>query len=135
MDLNLRTGHSQTALSLAAKNGHGEVVEMLSSQHEVDVNTQDQDGQTPLGWAVVNGHATVVASLVHNPNVRLDIQDIEGRTPLSWAIINRQELILGILLERLGLCCDRGSRKALFRSADGLTRLSKARADYATQTT
>lgn len=41
VDPNLRTGHMQTALSLTAKNGHGEIVEMLLSQHEADVNSKD----------------------------------------------------------------------------------------------
>ncbi len=90
---------------------------MLLTQDDVDVNTQDLDGQTPLGWAVFSGHAAVVANLVRDPEVRLDIRDVEGRTPLSWAIINRQDLILGLLLNRLGLCCDRRSRKALFKVA------------------
>ena len=117
VDLNLTTGHGQTPLSLAAENGHSEIVEMLLTQDDVDVNMQDLDSQTPLGWAVFNGHTTVVANLVRNPKVRLDIRDVEGRTPLSWAIINRQDLILGLLLNRLGVCCDRRSRKALFKIA------------------
>ena len=66
---------------------------------------------------IFNGHATVVANLLLNPEVRLDIRDVEGRTPLSWAIINRRDLILGLLLDRLGLCCDRRIRTALFKSA------------------
>jgi len=118
VDLNLTTGYGQTALSLAAENGHADIVEILSARHDVDVNTQDLDGQTPLGWAVFNGQATVVADLLLNPEIRLDIADIEGRTPLSWAIINHHDLILGLLLHRLGLCCDSRTRQAPFRSAD-----------------
>lgn len=102
---------------LAAENGHSEIVEMPLTRHDVDVNAQDLDGQTPLGWAVFNGHATVVANLLLNPEIRLDIRDVEGRTPLSWAIINRRDLILGLLLNQLGLYCDRGIRKALFNCA------------------
>ena len=113
----LTTCHGQTALSLAAENGHAEIVEMLSMRHDVDVNTQDIDGQTPLGWAVFNGHPVVVDNLLHNPEVRLDVRDVDGRTPLSWAIIKRQDLILGLLLARLGLCCDRGIREALLSNA------------------
>lgn len=90
---------------------------MLLTRSDVDVNTQDIDGQTPLGWAVLNGQATVVAKLLLNPEVRLDIRDVDGRTSLSWAIIERQDLIVGLLLERLGLCCDRGTREALFKHA------------------
>jgi ankyrin repeat protein len=119
VDLNLKTDRGQTALSLAAEKGHSEIVEMLLTRHDVDVNTQDLDGQTPLGWAVFNGHATVVADLLLNPEVRLDIRDVEGRTPLSRAIINRRDLILGLLLDRLGLCSDRRIRTALFKYANG----------------
>ena len=39
VDFNLTTGHGQTALCLAVEKGHSEVVGILSTRSDVDVNT------------------------------------------------------------------------------------------------
>ena len=103
IDFNMKTSYGQTALSLAAESGRTNIVALLSSREDVEVNVQDLDGQTALGWATLNGHVNAVSSLLKNPSVRVDVADIEGRTPLSWAILRRRTIILGLLLDRLGI--------------------------------
>lgn len=49
--------------------------------------------------------------------MRVDIRDVEGLTPLSWAITNRQEIVLGLLLNRLGLNYGRHIRQIVLRGA------------------
>ena len=103
IDFNMKTSFGQTALSLAAERGHTDIVALLSSREDVEVNMQDLDGQTALGWATFKGHVNAASTLLKNPRVRVDVADIEGRTPVSWAILRRRTIILGLLLDRLGI--------------------------------
>jgi hypothetical protein len=77
------------ALSLAAQQGHAEVVRLLLAAG-VDPNRYNPEGNhphtTPLHQAVLGGHEAVVRLLVER-GARLDIRDtIWKGTPLGWAI-------------------------------------------------
>jgi Ankyrin repeats (3 copies) len=79
----------QRALSLAAQQGHAEVVRLLLAAGE-DPNRYNPEGNhphtTPLHQAVLGGHEAVVRLLVEH-GARLDIRDtIWKGTPLGWAI-------------------------------------------------
>ncbi|KAJ2983856.1 hypothetical protein NQ176_g381 [Zarea fungicola] len=50
-------------LSLAVKNGHAAVVELLLATNKVNVDARDNWGGTPLLHAARNGHAAVVELL------------------------------------------------------------------------
>jgi ankyrin repeat protein len=103
ININIRSNHGQTALSLAAERGHIDIVTLLLRKPSIDVNARDADGQTALGWAVFNEHIEIVSTLLQNPDVRTDIADIDGMTPLSWAIAKGSAFILVLLFERLGI--------------------------------
>jgi ankyrin repeat protein len=120
ININLKNKYGQTALSLAAGNGHTEIVQQLLARQDVDVNVQDFHGQTALGQAVFYGHITVVVTLLGTPEVRVDILNVEGKTPLSWAIIRKQGIVLGLLLNRMGLPCDKKTRQTLLNRGGGL---------------
>ncbi|KAJ5932271.1 hypothetical protein N7516_006760 [Penicillium verrucosum] len=62
---NLTTGHNeeQTPIDLAAKNGHIDVVRMLSDSGS-PINAQDGNGATPLAFSAWNGHLDIVQFLL-----------------------------------------------------------------------
>jgi ankyrin repeat protein len=77
------------ALSLAAQQGHAEIVRLLLEAGE-EPNRYNPEGNhphaTPLHQAVLGGHEAVVRLLVER-GARLDIRDtIWQGTPLGWAI-------------------------------------------------
>ncbi|GAP84210.2 putative ankyrin repeat protein [Rosellinia necatrix] len=84
--INQRSHAGYTPLSLAAMEGHDNVVERLL-EYPLDVNLRDNYGRTALSLAAGKGHHGTVKLLVnHHPNrVDIDAEDCSGRTPLSWA--------------------------------------------------
>jgi ankyrin repeat protein len=78
-----------TALSVAAQEGHVQIVRMLLDAGE-DPNRYNLEGNhahsTPLHQAVLGGHEAVVRLLIES-GARLDTRDaIWHGTPLGWAI-------------------------------------------------
>ncbi|XP_056371637.1 histone-lysine N-methyltransferase EHMT2-like [Oenanthe melanoleuca] len=53
-----------TCLHHAAKNGNLEMVELLLSTGQVDVNAQDNGGWTPIIWAAEHKHIEVIRRLL-----------------------------------------------------------------------
>ncbi|XP_049303711.1 uncharacterized protein LOC105232825 isoform X1 [Bactrocera dorsalis] len=110
IDLEIEDYNGQTALNIAARNGHLEVVKLLLSfsqpcndgtgrMKRVDVNHADRDGWTPLRSASWGGHTEVVKLLISHPACKIDLADKEGRTALRAAAWSGHEDILKILIE------------------------------------
>ena len=74
-----------TPLSLAAANGHKEVVELLLGDVRINPDFRDVNGWTPLSAAALNGCEAVVTLLLADGRANPDSGDFSGRTPLSWA--------------------------------------------------
>jgi ankyrin repeat protein len=95
------------AFSLAAQEGHAEIVRVLLDAGE-DPNRFNLEGNhahsTPLHQAVIGGHQAVVRLLVDR-GARLDIRDtIWQGTPLGWAIYGggRAQTEMAACLRSLG---------------------------------
>lgn len=75
------SNHKRTPLSLAAINGHGQIVSLLIGMR-ASFKDKDGDGRTPLWWAARNGHEAVVKLLLETGKVNADAKDKYGQTPL-----------------------------------------------------
>ncbi|MCG8340328.1 MAG: ankyrin repeat domain-containing protein, partial [Cytophagales bacterium] len=92
------TRGGMTALHLAAKNNHEEVVGTLINSSENTINAQDTNGKTPLHWAAENGCYESASLLLDKGKV--DTQDKIGRTALIRAAIKGQATIVSLLLQK-----------------------------------
>ncbi|GAB0086675.1 uncharacterized protein DMENIID0001_007760 [Sergentomyia squamirostris] len=110
IDLEIEDVNGQTALNIASRNGHIDVVRLLLNFTQpladgtgrirgVDVNHADRDGWTPLRSASWGGHTEVVRLLISHAGCAIDCADKEGRTALRAAAWSGHEDILKILIE------------------------------------
>ncbi|KFM59010.1 Histone-lysine N-methyltransferase EHMT1, partial [Stegodyphus mimosarum] len=76
--------NGMSSLHLAAKSGNLDILKILMTSREVDLNAQDDGGWTPIVWASEHDHYNVVKYLLKrgaNPNIK----DNEGNTGLHWS--------------------------------------------------
>ncbi|XP_049530616.1 uncharacterized protein LOC125948509 isoform X3 [Anopheles darlingi] len=110
IDLEIEDLNGQTALNIAARNGHQEIVKLLLTYKQplkdgtgryrmIDVNHADRDGWTPLRSASWGGHTEVVKLLIETGVCAIDRADKEGRTALRAAAWSGNEDIVKILIE------------------------------------
>ena len=112
LDLNVEAGSNQSALIVAARNGHLNVVELLLHLG-VDLTLTDNCGMSALSSAARCGHSAVVDLLVNpivdlsashvrqwnNPPPTLNTGDKRGWTPLMYAAVFGHVDIVKRLLE------------------------------------
>lgn len=65
--------------------GHDEVVKLLLSTRDVDINISDNLGFTPLNSAAGSGHGNIVELLIES-GARVNVTNNEGDTPLHSAV-------------------------------------------------
>jgi ankyrin repeat protein len=83
-----------TALHVAAYNGHDSVVDHLC-QHHANVNIKANDGWTPLHLACMYGHENVVITLLEYADV--NIKDDDGNTPLDYTLLHGHQNIADLI--------------------------------------
>jgi len=119
-DLNATDVAGNTAISWAARKGHGAVVKMLLEREDVTPDTAGKGDRTPLLWVVKFGHEDVVKMLLEREDVTPDTADNDGRTPLSWAARRGHKGIVKALLEWGSVTpdtADKGGRTPLLWAA------------------
>ena len=110
--INERDANSYTALMLAAKNGHSEVVKLILDSNcsnfftfrcagEVGINLRDILGSTAFTLASTHGHTEVVEMLLLHPDIDINIEDYHtGWTALIGAVFYNYVDMVSLLLSR-----------------------------------
>lgn len=106
-----RDGFGNTALHMAAANGHEEVVRVLLSRRcsvpfsargadafQQFLDARNESGNTALHWAAQNNRAAVVRMLCE-AGARVDIPNSSGKTPLNEANMRAYEDVIVELLK------------------------------------
>jgi len=78
----------QTALMIAAQNGHEEIAKYLSKNEET-VNQEDSDNVTPLQYAAKYNHLQIVKMLIKK-GANIAHKDGKNRTALTHAPVNSE---------------------------------------------
>ncbi|CAN9349704.1 unnamed protein product [Alternaria sp. RS040] len=92
---------AQTSLHLAANRGLEEMVKLLLSHPDIDVNSQGPSGRTPLHAATNNGCMEIIVLLLAHPGIDVNsLEDYGGGTPLHAAASHNYMEILVLLLAR-----------------------------------
>lgn len=92
--------NGNTALHMAAANGHMAVVATLLQQRPVlQHNLTNHAGNTPLHWAAANGHDQVVQLLVKLPDVDVLQKNDFGRSVLTEGFTSEKTEVIKHLLE------------------------------------
>ena len=100
-DINQYSQRDSVALFEAVDNGAVNVVELLLSHEELDVNAihPRRYNRTALMLAAQNGKLEIVNALSNRQGTKLDQKDLEGNTALSLATITGQSEVVQTLLE------------------------------------
>lgn len=91
-----------TALTLACASGHNEIVTMLLSRGDIDVNAKDnkRELQTALMWACKKGYESIVKLLLAREDVDVDAKYTLEMTVLMGACLQGHEDVVEMLLAR-----------------------------------
>ncbi|KAH7397431.1 hypothetical protein BKA66DRAFT_454343 [Pyrenochaeta sp. MPI-SDFR-AT-0127] len=97
--LDIGDAWTETALGLAAMNGHGAVIRLLLQQSDIDVDAKNCYGETALMRAETRGHDDIVALLLMTERVDVNAVDRYGLSIIERATVRAQENIVRLLLQ------------------------------------
>ncbi|MCP4748673.1 MAG: ankyrin repeat domain-containing protein, partial [Desulfobacteraceae bacterium] len=80
----------------AAKNGHIEIVKLLLSHPEIDVNQANNIGFTPLYWAAKKSRVDIINALLSDPKINMneDVREYLDRLVANNDVDTIQEIVL-----------------------------------------
>ncbi|GCB25504.1 ankyrin-1 [Aspergillus awamori] len=96
-DVNARTYLGDSALSLAAREGHVDVVARLLEDWQTDRNGADRQGRTALWWAARAGQARIVQRLLEDDRVLVNVLDNDGVDAVDAARTHYHFEVVGLI--------------------------------------
>jgi len=90
-DVNAFDYSLDTALVIAARDNHVDLVKALMKHPEINLNMQCSYGSTALHWAVIENHLDIVVELLKSDNIDCTRKNRGGNTPLEMAVAVRPE--------------------------------------------
>lgn len=97
-EINIANNDGTTALIIAARSGHTEIVEQLLSQSNGDVNATTKAGVSALSVAARSGHTNIVKQLLSQSEIRVNDDGGIGTTALTFAAIKGHTEVVKLLL-------------------------------------
>ena len=104
----------QTALMLAAQNGHTDIVTALAGTHGANVNAVDRYGWTALMIAAKHGQTAIVNTLAGTHGADVEAVDKNGWTALMHASMNCHTDAMNALAVTHGANVDAFNRRGFF---------------------
>ncbi|KAL9119952.1 MAG: hypothetical protein Q9187_003490 [Circinaria calcarea] len=99
LDINvLQKTTSKSALMLAVLANQPDIVKLLASREDVQINAQDYKGRTALHYAVTRGKI-IVEVLLQHPFITVDKLTVVGETPLEFAVYDGNLDVVKCLLD------------------------------------
>ena len=143
IDCNRMDNDERTPLLIAAARGNTEIVNLLLSKPDIDVNKCEQvmcigertKGRTPLYFAAWHGHTEIVKLLLDYPGIDVNkAQYYNRKTPLNIAATNGRTEIVKLLLNFPGIDVNKADydNKTPLNNAvtNGRTEIVKLLLDY-----
>ena len=85
-DVNAFDCSLDTALVIAARDNHVDLVKALMKHPEINLNMQCSYGSTALHWAVIESHPDIVVELLKSDNIDCTRKNRGGNTPLEMSV-------------------------------------------------
>ena len=124
-EVNLKGAFGRTALSFAAGNGQGDIVQALLKRQDYDESDLDDGHWSPIFWAVQGNHTDIIINLLQRGTHPINQVDKTGRSAISWAAENGSLQSLKILLRHPdsdpNLKDDTGRSPLLWAASNGQT--------------
>ena len=97
-DVNVRDGRGATPLWMAVEFNVIDVVKLLLSKKDVDVNHVPIENLSALQLASSSGHLEIVTSLLAHKQIDVNFRDRMGRTALALAAMKDHDNVIQLLL-------------------------------------
>ncbi|KAM0412853.1 hypothetical protein ACHAPD_007901 [Fusarium lateritium] len=90
----------RSAVCLAARNGHEDLVRQLMNRRDISSLLVDKDGRTALSHAAEAGQERIVRSILSSARIHPDTRDSNGLTALWYAVHNGHRTCAKLLIQK-----------------------------------
>jgi len=94
----------KSILHIACENCNDEIVKLLLSEDDIDVNMINIKGRTPLHIAFDKGDISTIKLLLSDKNVNINVIDEDGITPINYITYNLDNKILDLIINNVKDC-------------------------------